>query len=244
MMLLEVCVDDAAGLASAIVGGADRIELCSALELGGLTPTPGLMALAARAPITVRAMVRPRPGDFVFGAADVEAMLGDIAAIRAAGLSGVVLGASLPDGRLDTETLHILMRAATGLGATLHRAVDLVPEMAEAIEQAVGLGFDTVLTSGGASNVIDGAETIALAHRIADGRLTIMAGTGVNESSAAQLLVRVKLDALHGSCSEPAPVASAAASRLGFDSPGRRSTSAAKVAALKAVMVRSQTGRR
>lgn len=237
-MLLEVCVDDAAGLAAAIAGGADRIELCSALELGGLTPTPGLMALAAKASIPVRAMVRPRPGDFVFTAADVEAMLGDIAAIRAAGLSGVVLGASLPDGGLDTDALRILMAAATGLETTLHRAVDLVPDMAEAVEQAVALGFDTILTSGGATSVTEGAETIALAHRTAAGRLTIMAGTGVNETTAAALLANVSLEALHGSCSSAAPAASAPATRLGFDSPTRKATDPAKVAALKAVMAR------
>lgn len=236
MMLLEVCVDDASGLATAVVGGADRIELCSALELGGLTPTPGLLALAARAPIAVRAMVRPRPGDFVFGAADVEAMLGDIAAIRAAGLSGVVLGASLADDRLDTETLRVLMRASAGLATTLHRAVDLVPDLEEAVEQAIELGFDTILTSGGAGTALAGAGAIARMHQVAAGRITIMAGSGVNESSAAQLLAQVRLDALHGSCSIAAAAASGSAARLGFDSPGRRATSAGKVAALRAVM--------
>ena len=235
-MLLEVCVDDATGLAAAIAGGADRIELCSALELGGLTPTPGLIALAAQASIPVRAMVRPRPGDFTFTKADVDAMLGDIAAIRTAGLEGVVLGASLADGRLDTDALRILAKAASGLGLTLHRAIDLVPDMAEAVEQAVELGFDTILTSGCAPSITEGAETIALAHRLAAGRITIMAGSGVNETSAAQLLSNVQLQALHGSCSEAAPPASAPATRLGFDSPTRKATSAAKVAALKAVM--------
>ncbi|SEQ60260.1 copper homeostasis protein [Devosia sp. YR412] len=236
-MLLEVCVDDAAGLAAAIVGGADRVELCSALELGGLTPSPGLIALAAHAPIKVRAMVRPRPGDFVFGAADIETMLCDIAAIRAAGLDGVVLGASLPDGRLDIETLRVLTRAAAGLRLTLHRAIDLVPDMAEAVEQAVALGFDTILTSGGALNALEGADTIALANSVAAGRLTVMAGAGVNDTTAPQLLAKVRLDALHGSCSEPASAASTPAARLGFESAARRNTSAAKVAALKAAML-------
>lgn len=242
MMLLEVCVDDTAGLAAAIAGGADRIELCAALELGGLTPTPGLMALASRAPIPVRAMVRSRPGDFVFSERDIEAMLGDIAAIRAAGLSGVVLGASLPDGRLDIDTLRNLMAASAGLDTTLHRAVDLVPDLAEAVEQAVALGFDTILTSGGATDVLAGVVTIALAHRIANGRLTIMAGAGVNETTAPQLLARVKLNALHSSCSDTAPLASAPATRLGFDSPARKATTAAKVAALKAAITNAGLG--
>lgn len=236
MMLLEVCVDDASGLASAVVGGADRIELCSALELGGLTPTPGLMALAARAPIAVRAMVRPRPGDFVFGSADVETMLGDIAAVRAAGLSGVVLGASQPNGQLDTDTLRVLMRASAGLATTLHRAVDLAPDVEGAVEHAVALGFDTILTSGGAKTALEGVAVIARMHQIAAGRLTIMAGSGINAVSAGQVLSQVRLDALHGSCSVAAPAASAAAMRLGFGSPGRKATSAQQVAALRAVM--------
>ncbi|HCO54934.1 MAG TPA: copper homeostasis protein CutC, partial [Pelagibacterium sp.] len=119
--ILEICVDDAAGLAAAISGGADRIELCSSLALGGLTPTPGLMALAATSPIPVYAMIRPRAGDFVFSRDDVATMETDIDAARSAGLSGVVLGATHPDGRLDTAILERLVTRASGLGLTLHR---------------------------------------------------------------------------------------------------------------------------
>ena len=95
-MKLEVCVADPQSLVAAIEGGADRIELCSALEQGGLTPLPGMISLAAASPIAVYALVRPRTGDFVFDAHDVDAMLRDIDAIRAAGLAGVVIGASRP----------------------------------------------------------------------------------------------------------------------------------------------------
>ncbi len=147
MPLLEVCVGDPESLIAAIEGGADRIELCSALELGGLTPTPGLMALAARAPVPVYAMVRPRGGDFVFSSSEREAMRADIAGVRAAGLAGVVLGAS-PDGTLDGETLADLVQASAGLGTTLHRAFDLVPDIGDAVETAVALGFERILTSG------------------------------------------------------------------------------------------------
>lgn len=237
MSLLEVCVDDATGLAAAIAGGADRVELCAALELGGLTPAPGLMALASKAPIAVRAMIRPRPGDFVFDKADIAAMLEDIAAARAAGLAGVVLGASLPDGRLDIATLKTLTAAAAGLRKTLHRAFDLVPDLDEALEQAVTLGFDTILTSGRAHSAIEGLGDIALTQDMARGRLTVMAGAGVNDGNAAQILQHTRLGALHGSCSEAAPAASSPAARLGFASAGRRRTSVSKVAALKAAML-------
>ena len=238
MTLLEICVDDAAGLEAGIEGGADRIELCSVLELGGLTPAPGLIALAAKASVPVRAMVRPRPGDFVFGESDVQSMLADIAAIRAAGLEGVVLGANLPDGRLDLETLRVLVEAADGLRRTLHRAIDLVPDMAEAVEQAIALGFDTILTAGRARTAPEGLAELELAHRVAQGRITIMAGSGVNAETATTILDHVPLAAVHGSCADAAPPASAPAMRLGFESPGRRATSIAKVTALRSALDR------
>lgn len=236
MTLLEICIDDAAGLAAAIAGGADRVEVCAALELGGLTPAPGLMALAAGAGIPARAMIRPRPGDFVFDAGDVDAMLGDIAAARAAGLEGVVLGASHADGRLDLETLGVLCAAATGLKRTLHRAIDLAPDMAAAVDAAIALGFDTILSSGQARTAPEGMAQLALAHRRARGRLTVMAGAGITERTAPALLARLPLGAVHGSCSEPASPSGPAARHLGFASPARRTTSAAKVAALKAAI--------
>lgn len=101
-IVLEICVDDAAGLAAARAGGADRIELCAALALGGLTPSAGLMAQAAGIGLPVMAMIRPRAGDFVWSPDERAAMLVEIAAARAAGLAGVVIGASLPDGRLES----------------------------------------------------------------------------------------------------------------------------------------------
>lgn len=236
MTLLEICVDDAAGLRAAIAGGADRIELCSVLELGGLTPMPGLMALAATAPVPVRAMVRPRGGDFVFSSDDCDAMLGDIAAARRARLEGVVLGASLPDGRLDVAMLERLCAAAGDMPRTLHRAFDLVPDLAEAVEQAVSLGFDTILTSGRARTALEGVDDLVEAHRLAAGRITIMAGSGVSAETAPAILDRVPLAALHGACGQAVQADSAPAARLGFVSPNRRKTSREKIAALKSVL--------
>ncbi|WEJ34007.1 copper homeostasis protein CutC [Devosia sp. SD17-2] len=239
MTLIEICVDDAQGLAAAIAGGADRVELCSSLEMGGLSPSPGLMALAGKAPIKVRAMIRHRPGDFVFDKADIATMRGDIAAARHAGLEGVVLGASLADGRLDVETLKNLVGAAGDMAKSLHRAFDLVPDIAEAVEAALALGFDTILTSGRALTAMEGLDDIAHAHEVAAGRITIMAGSGVDHTTVPNILARAPLAALHGSCSEPARVASAPAARLGFASTERRSTSPAKVSAFKAATLKA-----
>jgi len=231
--LLEVCVADAASLEAAVAGGADRIELCCALELGGLTPPPGLMRLAAAAPVPVRALVRPRSGDFVFGAADLEVMLADIAAVRAAGLAGVVLGASRADGRLDVETLRLLVQAASGLGLTLHRAFDLVPDIGEATEAAIALGFDRILTSGGARTASEGVEGLRRTLDRAGGRIAVMAGAGVEPGNVAALLRAAPVDEVHSSCSAALKTQGEGAVALGFAAGSRRQTQAAIVAALK-----------
>jgi len=234
--LLEICIDDAAGLAAACSGGADRVELCAVLELGGLTPTPGLVALAARAPLAARAMIRHRPGDFVFSPAEGDAMLADIAAFRAMGIEGVVLGASRPDGQLDIALLRRLVAEADGLKRTLHRAFDLVPDFAEAIEIAVDLGFDTILTSGGATDCLAGRDNLARIAELAAGRIAIMPGAGVSPEAIAQLRRVMPLAAVHGSASLSDGSASAPAERLGFTSPLRRRTSGEKVTALRAAL--------
>ncbi|WEZ82323.1 copper homeostasis protein CutC [Rhizobium sp. 32-5/1] len=233
-VLLEVCVDDAAGLAAAIEGGADRIELCSALGLGGLTPSAGLMALAASAPVPVYAMIRPRPGNFVFDENEVAMMCVEIDAVRAAGLVGVVLGANLADGRLDVATLERLVRQAAGLGLTLHRAFDLVPDFSEALESAVGLGFERILTSGGAKTAPDGAGQLADIVAQASGRISIMPGSGVTQTTVSDLLARLAVSEVHSSCSIGEPAEESRVVSLGFAPAVTRRTSAAVVAALKA----------
>ena len=232
-VLVEVCVADAASLAAAMAGGADRVELCSALELGGLTPTPGLMEMAGAAPIAVRALIRPRSGDFVFGAGDVAAMIGDIAQARRAGLEGVVLGASRPDGSLDEDVLAQLVAASAGLKLTLHRAFDLVPHIVAAVELAVSMRFDTILTSGGAQTAIEGLAGLQLAHRAAAGRIKIMPGSGVTHGNVGAILARVPVGAVHSSCSVAVASKGEAAVRLGFAAASRRITDPDIVRALK-----------
>jgi copper homeostasis protein len=234
--LLEVCVADPQSLAAAIAGGGDRIELCSGLELGGLTPSAGLMRLAAAAPIPVYAIVRPRSGDFVCDDADLDAMLGDIDAIRTAGLAGVVLGASRPNGELDLKVLARLMEQAEGLGSTLHRAIDLVPDFAEATEAAIGLKFERILTSGGVQVALDGVDNIATALTTARGRIKVMAGSGLRPANIGALLKAVPVDEVHSSCASPGPASSAPAVRLGFAAESRRQTDPAVVRAFKAAL--------
>jgi copper homeostasis protein len=195
---IEICVDSPAGLAAAVAARPDRIELCAALALDGLTPGPGLVRMAAGAGVPVMAMIRPRAGDFVFGAEDRTAALADIEHIRSTGLAGVVLGASLPDGRLDLTTLGAFIAESAGLDLTLHRAFDVTPDPFDALEEAVDLGFSRILTSGQARTAPEGAELLARLVEAARGRIAIMAGAGIR-AAQAHALAATGVPALHGS---------------------------------------------
>ncbi|MDC7742900.1 copper homeostasis protein CutC [Rhizobium binxianense] len=223
-ILLEVCVDSAEGLAAAIEGGAGRIELCSALELGGLTPLPSLIRIAARAPIPVYAMIRPHAGPFIFGATDEEAMMLDIDAVRAAGLAGVVIGANRPDGTLDLPLIHRLKAHAAGLGSTLHRAFDLVPDADQALEQAVELGCERILTSGCALKATNGLDTLKRISAKAAGRISIMPGSGIRPGNVGEILQATGAREVHGSCSSPVESADPRAVAFGFEAKSMNKT--------------------
>ncbi|ABR62232.1 copper homeostasis protein CutC [Sinorhizobium medicae] len=235
-ILLEVCVDDPDGLEAAVAGGADRVELCSALCAGGLTPSPGLMSAAGMPPVPVYAMIRPRAGDFVYDAADLEVMRRDIDAARAAGLAGVVLGASRADGRLDARMLTKLAGHAAGMGLTLHRAFDLVPDFAEALEIAVELGFERILTSGGAKTAPEAVEILEKLIAAASGRISIMPGSGITSNTAGTLLPRLAIAEVHSSCSTSEPANDMRLVEMGFAAPERRRTDAAKIRAMRACL--------
>ena len=230
---LEVCIDDVSGLAACAEGGADRVELCSALDLGGLTPSPGLMSAASKSPVPVRAMIRPRAGDFLYTAAEMDVMLADIAAVRAAGLAGVVLGATTAENQLDIAALARLVEAAGHLGKTLHRAVDLLPDPVAAVDIAVHLGFDCILTSGGALTAEAGAAVIAAMVEHAAGRIDIMAGSGVRPENAAAIYRDTRAHWLHSSCGR-AETNSDDIRRFGFGPTERRLTDAGRIRTLKA----------
>jgi copper homeostasis protein len=237
---LEVCVDTPAGLAAAVAGGADRIELCAALATDGLTPSPGLMAQAARCGRPVFALIRPRPGDFVFDALELEAIAADIDAAARAGLAGVVLGVSRPDGRLDAAALadQVAQATAAGLGVALHRAFDVTPDKAEALEIAIALGFPRILTSGGRPGAPEGADVIADLVRQAGERAVIMAGAGLRPETVAAFVRQTGVREVHASCRAPLPSPSPGRleAALGFTPPGMADTSAAVVAAMVAAL--------
>jgi copper homeostasis protein len=230
-VMLEVCVDSAAGLAEAVAGGADRIELCAALAVGGLTPSPGLMMAARDCPVPVMVMIRPRAGNFVWSGTEVAMLEAEIAATRAAGLAGVVLGASLPDGRLDAATLSRLVAAAGDMDLTLHRAIDLTPDMGVALEAAIALGFRRILTSGGEKTAEAGIARIAALIAKASGRISVMPGSGITPANAG-LFKGLGITEIHGSCSVSHP-AGGRVVELGFSQASIRQTSADQVRDLR-----------
>ncbi len=230
-MIIEVCVDTQGGLEAAIQGGADRVELCAGLALGGLTPSAGFMAVAENCGVPVMAMIRPRAGDFVYSDSEAAQMEADISTACSIGLAGVVFGANLPDGRLDIGLLRRLRQAARGADCTLHRAFDLVPDMEAALETAIALGFSRILTSGGAMTSSEGAARIGALVRQARGRIAIMPGAGVTAANAPALAA-LGVREMHGSCSVPVAV-SGRVVNLGFGPAIARRTDAAMVRALR-----------
>lgn len=235
--LLEICVDSHAGLSAAIEGGADRIELCAALDLGGLSPSLALLEAARGCPVPVYCMVRPRPGDFQYSPDEVAGMCAEIEQVRQMGLAGVVLGAGSPDG-LDVAALKKLAAAAKGLGRTLHRVVDLLNDRDTVSSIAHDLGFERVLTSGGAPKAMDGLDEIASLVASAVGKLSVMPGGGVTPENAAEILRQTGAREIHGSASRITAAGSSKLRELAFAGDRRGKTDIATVRALKKAITR------
>jgi copper homeostasis protein len=237
MRLLEVCVDDVAGLEAAVQGGADRIELCSSLEVGGLTASAGLMAEAGKLAVPVVALIRPRGGGFVYSEAEVRVMLRDIDLAAELGLAGVAIGALTSERTLDLAMLRRLAWHAEGLQLTLHRAFDLVRDPAAALEEAIALGFHRVLTSGGALKAPAGAAQLASLVERSRGRIRILAGSGITAGNVQELLSSTGVHEVHASCRVADVESSPELVAFGFAGPSGRATSATAVRELKRALL-------
>lgn len=200
MSLLEVCIDDAHGLQACVEGGADRIELCSSLALGGLTPSVGLMQLAAQTNVPVFAMIRPRAGDFCFSDNELAVMRDDITAAIESGLAGVVLGVANDDHTLNIKALDTLSEAAGSMGKTLHRVIDTLSYPLVALDQSIDLGFDQVLSSGCKPSVEQGIDMLTKLHDRAQGRIEIMAGAGLMPPMVSEIHRLTGIEMFHASC--------------------------------------------
>ena len=220
--ILELCVDEPAGLAAAASGGGDRIELVSALSVGGLTPSPGFMRQARESGIPTMAMIRPRAGSFVFTPDEIDMMFHDIAEARSHGLTGVVLGVAKPDATLDVEVLKRLVDAAGGMQTCLHRVFDLTPDPFAAIDQAVELGFTRILTSGQQTSVPAGLDLLIDLQAYAGDRISIMPAGGITLQNVAQIIRSTGITEIHASCSRVVSPPDELLVRFGFAPPGPR----------------------
>lgn len=200
---LEICCGDIDSVYAATIGGADRVELCSGLADGGLTPSAGFITAAKKicsaSETKLHILIRPREGDFIYSPMEIECMLNDIHECKRLGADGVVIGALLPDGTIDMATCKSLIKAADGMTITFHRAFDLTADLSAALEQVINLGANRILTSGGAQTALEGADTLASLNRQADGRIVLLAGSGVSAENATEILKKSGVNELHAS---------------------------------------------
>ena len=187
--ILEVCVDSLASARAAVKGGADRLELCSALSIGGLTPYAELLRqIRLESDIPVRCLMRPRAGDFLYTPEEVEQMRMQILELKKEGADGFVIGCLTPDGYLDKGALAPLIEACGDCGITLHRCIDVSADPEQTYRDAMDLGIDTVLTSGGASSCRGGKDSLRALIELRDTLQgpEVLIGAGVNASVIAE----------------------------------------------------------
>jgi copper homeostasis protein len=202
-VLIEVAVETVEGAATAQAAGADRIELCSALDLSGLTPSVGLIREVRRSvdlPLVV--LIRPRPGDFVYTPAEFEVVRHDLDAALALGATAVAVGCLTPGRTIDQARCAILARQGGPGRVVFHRAFDLLPDPQAGLRTLIDLGFARVLTSGGRASTLDGVETLASLLDAAQGKIEILPGGGIRPGNAAEIVRRTRCTQVHGSFSE------------------------------------------
>lgn len=180
-MILEVCVDSLTSMLIAKSAGADRIELCSALNIGGLTPSYGLMKKAKEVKdLEIFVMIRPRSGDFLYDDNEIETMKNDIEIVKDLGFDGIVTGILKNDGKIDITRMDKLAKHAYPLKTALHRAFDDAKNPEEDIPLLIEMGICRILTSGQKDNAYNGAEYIAKIQKEFGDKITIMPGCGVS----------------------------------------------------------------
>ncbi len=197
---IEVCIDNIESLALAISGGATRIELCSSLALGGLTPSAGFIQKAvAVSTVPIYVMIRPRQGDFLYNNDEIDIMAKDIRTAAKYQAQGVVLGLLNQDGHVDLPRTTYLVELAKelGLGVTFHRAFDQCQHPEQALEDIITLGCERILTSGLQASALEGVTKLASLQHLAGKRIQIMAGCGVNAGNVAEIVAQSQILEVH-----------------------------------------------
>ena len=203
---IEICCGSIQSAANAKAGGAVRVELCQGLVEGGTTPSPATIQYAVRElGLKVFVLVRPRGGDFCYNELEVKTMEEDVAFCKEAGASGIVVGFLHPDGSIDTELTRRFVEFSAPLPVTFHRAFDECADPLNALEQIIECGCARILTSGCKPTAIEGAEMLQQLVKQADGRITILAGSGVTPENAVALREKTGVKEIHGSCKKTRP---------------------------------------
>ncbi len=199
----EVCANSVASCLAAQEGGAQRVELCAGIPEGGTTPSYGEIAIAREVlGIKLHVIIRPRGGDFLYSPIEVRTMLKDIKMARTLGADGVVFGCLTAKGDIDMPLMYELMEVAKGMSVTFHRAFDVCRNPSEALEQIIELGCNRVLTSGQQPTAEQGIATLKALNQQAAGRITLLAGCGVNEHNIARIARETGIKEFHFSARE------------------------------------------
>jgi copper homeostasis protein len=197
-ILVEICVDSVASAMAAERGGARRIELCSDLLEGGITPSTGMIELVrGKVAVAIQVMIRPRGGDFCYDADEFEILRRDIAVAKSLGADGVVFGVLDADGKVDIERSRRLVELARPLDVTFHRAFDMSADLFRSLEDVCDSGANRILTSGGQPTAPQGLEVIAQLVRAAKGRIAIMPGSGIKAENARRIVAKSGVREIH-----------------------------------------------
>ncbi len=204
--LIEVCANSAYSAIAAQEGGAKRVELCSALPEGGLTPSYGeIVTTQKNLSIDLNVIIRPRSGDFHYSELEIASMIEDICLCKKLGVHGVVFGVLTAEGDVDIPLCQRLLSHCDGLSATFHRAFDVCRDPYAALENIIDLGFERILSSGQAASALAGKDVLAQLVTQAGGRISIMAGCGVNEHNIAEIRQATQATEFHFSAKDTLP---------------------------------------
>jgi len=205
-VLIEICVDSAESALAAERGGAHRVELCSDLVEGGITPSAGLIAtVREKVGISLQVIIRPRGGDFCYTEAEFECMRRDVLTAKQLGADGIVFGVLNEHGHVDKQRTRALVALARPLSTTFHRAFDMSAELNQALEDVVDTGVNRVLTSGGRQNAEDGIETIVNLVEAAKDRISVMVGGGIRETNVRRILIETGAQEIHANVGHSVP---------------------------------------